>query len=456
MSVGIQTAYKEPPEGSKKVIRVIRRVVFAASLLLVAGCASFRPVPLPEVPFKDRAITQVDDKLRVTVAVLSPEEGEKVFGVDVAGRDVQPVWIEIENKGEDPYWLFQSRMDPDYYSPAEVAYMNRFRWSPSKNERMRDHFESLDFPVIIIPPGKAFSGFIHTRLDPGLKYVNVSLFGFKGSKNFHFVVKVPGIEADYQEVNRDALYSQEEYIDCDEERLRAELEKLPCCTTNKSGTRNGDPLNLVLMGDVKDLVTALIGGGWDATERMSLSSVWRTVKSSIFGNRYRHAPVSPLYVFGRRQDAAFQKARGTVDNRNHLRVWLTRLRFNGLPVWIGQISRDIGVKLTLKTGTLFTHVIDPDVDNDRYYLMQNFADAQALASVGYVKGVGVSASAQPRYNLGGDPYSTDGLRAVMHCTDVPVEFSDIQLINWDWSPRAEPYVDAIMRSRSEHPPAIKK
>jgi len=434
----------------KKNAFFIKLSVFTAILLLAAGCASFRPVPLAEVPFKDRAVTQADDKLRVTVVALSPKESEKVFGVDVAARDIQPVWIEIKNKGEEPYWIFPSRMDPDYYSPSEVAYMRRFRWSPSKNNRMRAHFESMDFPVLI-PPLKTISGFIHTSMDPGLKYVNVSLVGVKGIKSFHFLVEVPGIKADYQEVNLGALYAPGEYIDCDEERLRAELGKLPCCTTNKSGTRNGDPLNLVFIGDVVDVLTALIGGGWDVTERMSLGSIWRTVRSSLFGKRYRHSPVSSLYVFGRRQEAAFQKARETVDERNHLRVWLTPLRFNGLPVWIGQISRDIGVKLTLKTGFLTTHVIDPDVDNDRYYLMQNFTDARSLARFGYVKGVGAAPPDNPRHNLGGDPYFTDGLRAVLQCTDLPVE-SYIQLFNWDWPPHTEPYVDAIMRSRSEHPP----
>jgi len=52
-------------------------------------------------------------------------------------------------------------------------------------------------------------------------------------------------------------------------------------------------------------------------------------------------------------------------------------------------------------------------------------------------------------NLGGDPYFTDGLRAVMKCTDVPVELSDIQYFNWDWPPETKPYIDAIMRSPSE-------
>ena len=32
------------------------------------------------------------------------------------------------------------------------------------------------------------------------------------------------------------------------------------------------------------------------------------------------------------------------------------------PVWIGQISRDIGVRFTFKTWPPVTHKIDPDFD----------------------------------------------------------------------------------------------
>jgi hypothetical protein len=229
-------------------------------------------------------------------------------------------------------------------------------------------------------------------------------------------------------------------VECDEERLREELEKMPCCTTNKRGTRNGDPLNLVFIGDVVDVLTALIGSGWDVTEQMSSGSIWRTVRSSLLGKRYRHSPVSSLYVFGRRQEAAFQKARQTVNERNHLRLWLTPLRFEGLPVWVGQISRDIGVKFTLMTGFLTTHVVDPDVDNDRWYLVQNLVDAQALSKLGYVSGVG----AAPPHNLGGDPYFTDGLRAVLLCTEVPVGFSQVEFFDWEFPPHTAPYREQVV------------
>ena len=432
----------------KKSARVFHISILIFLLLMALGCASFQPVPMDQVPFKERARTQSDEDVTVTVAALGPDESKKIFGAGLYSRDIQPVWIEIQNKGQDPYWFFPIRTDPDYYSPGEVAYMKRFRWSRSKNAQMRTHFESMDFRWLI-PPGETVSGFVHTNMDPGFKYVNVSVFGPEGMKSFHFVVDVPGIKADYQEVDLKSLYGPEEYVVCDEQRLRAELEKLPCCTTNKNGSRNGDPLNLVFIGDVEDLMAALIGGGWDVTEAMSADSIWRTVRSFLFGRRYRHSPVSSLYVFGRRQEAAFQKARETINERNHIRLWLTPLLFKELPVWIGQISRDIGVKFTLKTGFLTTHVVDSDVDNDRYYLIQNLADAQALTRLGFVKGVGASSPGDPGYNLGGDPYYTDGLRAVLLCTDLPTRFSAIQYFNWEWPPKAKPYANSLIGSRSE-------
>ncbi len=412
-------------------------------ILNFAGCATFRPVPLSDVPFMERAQTQSDDKVRVTVAGLNREESKRAFGVDVGSRNIQPVWVEIENKSENPYWIFPSRLDPNYYSPAEVAYMKRFRFSPSKNNRMQAHFEGMHFPRFI-PPRETVSGFILTEADPGLKYVNVTLIGFEGLESYHFVVEVPGIKADYEEVDLDALYAPDEIVNCDEEQLRAALEEMPCCTTNKPGKRNGDPLNLVFVGDVEDVVVALVGGGWDVTERMSSGSLWRTVKSFFLGKRYRNSPVSSLYVFGRRQEAALQKARQTVHERNHLRVWLTPLRFEWKPVWIGQISRDIGVKFTLRTGFLTTHVIDPDVDNDRWYLIQNLADAEALTKLGHVRGVGEAPPDAPRYNLGGDPYFTDGLRAVMVCTKSPIDISLLEFFDWEFPPDSVDYRDRIV------------
>jgi hypothetical protein len=136
-------------------------------------------------------------------------------------------------------------------------------------------------------------------------------------------------------------------------------------------------------------------------------------RAFLLGTPYRYSPVSPLFVGGKCQDIALQRARQTINERLHLRLWMTRLRFQGKPVWIGQISRDIGVRFTPRTWNLTTHKIDPDVDDARDYVLDNLMESGRVSHVGYVGGVGAAARTTPRRNLTGDPYHTDGLRAVV-------------------------------------------
>jgi LssY C-terminus len=102
------------------------------------------------------------------------------------------------------------------------------------------------------------------------------------------------------------------------------------------------------VGERQTLFPALARQGWHVTEAITVGSTWRMILSSLFSRRYRYGPVSPLYAFGRHQDIAVQKARGNVDLRNHMRLWQAPVQVNGTPAWVGQISRDIGVRLTKK------------------------------------------------------------------------------------------------------------
>ena len=96
------------------------------------------------------------------------------------------------------------------------------------------------------------------------------------------------------------------------------------------GTEQGDPLNLAVIGGLDDVYYAFIRAGWDETETLTAGSAWKTAISFLFGGRYRYSPVSALYVFGRAQDAALQRARSSIDERNHLRLWLSPARFQGM------------------------------------------------------------------------------------------------------------------------------
>jgi hypothetical protein len=200
------------------------------------------------------------------------------------------------------------------------------------------------------------------------------------------------------------------------------------------GVTPGDPLNLVVIGEGQLALLPFIRRGWYVTETISGGAVWHTVVSSLFGARYRTSPISPLYLFGRRQDIALQKARESVDERNHLRLWLTPWRYAGKDVWAGQISRDIGVRLSSRT--FVTHKIDPHMDGARGYLLTDIFFSGRLAANGHRPGVGAATRTTPRFDYTGDPYRTDGRRVVLILSTTEVLWEDLVNIDWeDLSPQ---------------------
>lgn len=390
-------------------------------------------------PFRQRAEVRQDGDLVVRAAVLDDHESRRFFGVPLAHRGIQPVWLEIRNLGAASYRLRLASLDPNYYPPLEAALVNHFAigrrliafgllacvflpllvllpfkvlGARSANRRMNALFEEHGIGWGLVRPGTELAGFVFTSLDEGTKQFTVRLLGAAAEeRDFHFSIPVPGLRLDHRGKETEVIRSSGEPVECDEAELRRRLEAQPRCTTNRRGTVEGDPLNLVVVGDF-DTVLIGFGARWDETETISLASCWRTLTAFLLGSRYRYSPVSPLYVAGRRQDFALQKSRQTINQRLHLRLWMTPLRFRGKPVWVGQVSRDIGVRFTPRTWNLTTHRIDPDVDDARDYVLDDLMEAGKVSLVGYVAGVGAGPRAAPRHNLTGDPYFTDGLRAV--------------------------------------------
>lgn len=90
-----------------------------------------------------------------------------------------------------------------------------------------------------------------------------------------------------------------------------------------------------------------------------------------------------------------------------------------------------GVRLTGKLWPPTTHVIDPEVDEARWYLAQDLATSQRLIRAGLAKGVGLSTEDKPQYNLLGDPYYTDGLRLVAIFTAEPTAYDEIDFLVWE-------------------------
>ncbi len=63
-------------------------------------------------------------------------------------------------------------------------------------------------------------------------------------------------------------------------------------------------------------------------------------------------------------------------------------------MWIGQLSRDIGVRFSARS-FFVTHRIDPEVDEARDYLIEDLLASESLEALAYVRGVGAGLPRRP-------------------------------------------------------------
>ncbi len=425
--------------------------------------------PRPEERgFLSRAQTQESAEAQVLAAVPDARESDRIFGVPLARHGLQPVFLRIANRGTVPLRLQLVSIDPNYFTPLEAAGICHYSiWRrlsafgllawlflplvlllPLKlitayraNRRMDECFRALALSLRPILPGQSVEGFVFAPLESGTRAVHVCLHATGGAIDgqgrndaeaialavsrleaeskapqamieFTFSIAVPGITADYLRRDFDRLVPADSLVTCDVRLLVERLAGMASATTNAKGTRTGDPCNLVVIGPFETLLGAFIAR-WDESESITLATCWKTARAFLIGSEYRYSPVSPLFLFGRSQDVALQRSRQSINERLHLRLWLTPLRFHGQPVWVGQVSRDIGVRLTTRTWNLTTHRVDPDVDEARDYVIEDLLKAQRIEAAGYVDAATPCDHDHPRHNLTGDPYFTDGKRAVI-------------------------------------------
>lgn len=370
---------------------------------------------------------QQQGKVTVRAAVLNDDECSRYFGAALADKGIQAVWLSVENGGDGTLYYLPATTDANYYTPPEASRLFQ-AWLPSEADKQRERLFAREAMPDVIVPGQKASGFVLTHREGGLKFLRASFVGSGQQFDFRFVLPLGGRIYAAQKVDFSALPSNSESVNL--ANLRAKLEKLPCCAANKAGDRWGDPLNLVVVGSGADAIFPFIERGWRLDEPLDIHSVLRTISAFVLGTGYTTAPVSSLYVFGRPQDIALQKARNNISLRNHLRVWRAPFTIEGQNVWVGQISRDIGSKLTTQSWSFTTHRISPEVDQDRYYLLQDLLLTGEVYRFGFASGVGVSTPADPRTNLSYDPYVTDGLRVVVFLGARRSPINQVEFVEW--------------------------
>ena len=407
-------------------------ILFLVLALLVGFFDSFRfsPDPGRDANFKARAQHKSVPGIKVSISALGPAESRQSFGEDLARQNIQPIWLSVENETEEPLSFLSIELDPEYYSAYEASYKFHGALSFAAN-RARDAFFLGREMANFLPPHVETTGFVYSVLDTGIKYAHVVIVGGHRLETFDFALPVPGPAFVGTNIRAEETYSGRKIEDLGLASFRAVFAKLPCCTTGADGTRDGDPLNLVIVEGGHDPIIPFIARGWHLARQLDVASAMETARAFVFRDEFLTSPVSPLYVFGRKQDLALQKARSTINGRVHARFWLTPYSFEGRRVWIGQVSRDIGVRFTDKTWNLTTHKIAPDVDFDRAYLLQDLLMSGFVERYGYVEGVGAARTSAPRANLTGDPYYTDGLRVVIFLSDQTTSLENVERLPWE-------------------------
>jgi hypothetical protein len=390
----------------------IRCLLITSLLLSLGACASYTPTSLQDWPDPARIQTQTADGVTVSAGILSDEEAERLYGVDLTTAGLQAIWLRIENHSEHSCWLMVSGLDPNYFAPDEAAVLFYPVLAEENEIRLTQRVRDLAIPLKT-DVGGVSEGYVLAPRHEGGRYLAVSMIGRQQEMNFGFAITLPGGDFDFERLNPAAIYAGIERPDLDLEQLRQELRALPCCAADEDGQVAGDPLNLVLIGNADDILASLSRADWSFTQVINFDTVRRMIGAAISGAAYPVAPVSPLYYMNRPQDLALQRARNTILQRNHMRLWLAPFRFQGKSVWVGQVSRDIAIKATLSSASLTTHVIDPNIDEAREHLLQSLLVAGAVTRFGFAGGVGSASVVNPRTNLSSDPYFTDGLRLVV-------------------------------------------
>jgi hypothetical protein len=183
------------------------------------------------------------------------------------------------------------------------------------------------------------------------------------------------------------------------------LEDMPGRTYTADGIP-ADPINVALVGTKHEVMAIMLAAKWYPADPLTLRSCLEIAEASVFKRKYDDAPVSSEFLFGRKQDLAFEQAVG--DNprhRHHVRFWQSdKADADGRPIWLGAAIFDKRVGLSRTTGQI-THETAPDIDAERDKLFDDLKRTGDLAEFVIVEGF---QSVREGKNGEGNRWYTDG------------------------------------------------
>jgi len=375
-------------------------------MLLLVGCSTWQvPETVDDSAWRARAESEALHGVRVSAAVLSAEDSRRLFGADVNATGIQPVWIEVENGGDDMLWLLRAGTDPDYFSPLEVAWAFHSLLGGERNRMIDEHFDRQAFQNPI-PAGATRAGVIFTNPHRRTRLLNIDLLGRNRMLPFTLFLPVPDDPPDVQAMQIVQRYATESHADYDRENaFRSALERLPCCTTDATGDTPGEPINAVVIGSLADTGAAMQRRGY-RSDRRAIDDAQR--------------------LFGRQPDVVGRKAGDGSSPAHWIRLWVAPMRYQGKPVFLAQVGRPVGGRFVVDGGEALA--VHPDVDEARDLFLQDMLYSGGLHSFGFVD---IDGQASSRSSSSTARHPTDGLRVVMFFVPRPLALSDVESLGWE-------------------------
>lgn len=158
-----------------------------------------------------------------------------------------------------------------------------------------------------------------------------------------------------------------------------------------------DPLNIGFVATRRELISTMEKAGWYKADPHTPGYLMRHVLSIVFGWEYPTAPVSSLYMFGRKQDLAFEiPINGTNIRRHHVRFWATtfddkktlsarsihwhnrKAHVQGDELlWVGAASLDVGI-MPIRHNLQITHMVHPDTNQERELIVKQLSSIKII------------------------------------------------------------------------------
>ena len=198
------------------------------------------------------------------------------------------------------------------------------------------------------------------------------------------------------------------------------LDSIPRRVNDADGNP-GDRVNFVIIGSQDQVQGAFKTAGWVTVDRTQKDAIMRGLFATLSKEAYVTLPMSELQLFGRPQDFGYAQADPlrVIASRHHFRIWKAPFTFNGMEVWAGAGTHDIGFDRDQRNNGI-THKIDPATDGERDYIRDSLTQTGMVIKSEYLTPADPVTNARTATGSG---FTSDGRTVIIYLATATNNFA---------------------------------